>query len=44
MRKDPLNHKYTRIEARVDPMVKGIIRIEVTGQIVETEDNMEIIG
>ena len=44
MRKDPLNHKYTRIEDRVDPMVKGIIRIEVIGHIVETEDNMEIIG
>ena len=44
MRKDPLNPKYTKIEARVDPIIREVIRIAIIGQTVETEDSMEIIG
>ena len=44
MRKDPLSPKYIKAEVRIDPITKEVIRIEVTGQIAETEDNIEIIG
>ena len=43
MRKDPSNPKYIRVEVRVDPIVRELIRIEVVVQTVETEDNMETI-
>ena len=41
MRKDPSNPKYIRVEVRVDPIIREVIRIEVVDQTVETEDNME---
>ena len=41
MRKDPLNPKYTKIETRVDHIIREVIRIEIIGQTVETEDSME---
>ena len=41
MRKSPLNPKYTRVEIRIDLIIKEVIR---TGQIVETGDNLQIIG
>ena len=48
MRKDPSNPKYIKAEVltpriRIGPTAKEVIRIEVAGQITETEDNMEII-
>ena len=43
MRKDPLNPKYTKIEARVDHIIREVIRIEIISQTVETEGSMEII-
>ena len=43
MRKDPSNAKYIKVEVRIGPIIKEVIRIEVVGQTVETEDNMEII-
>ena len=48
-RKHPSNPKYIKEEVltprvRIGPIVKEVIRIEVVGQTVETEDNMEIIG
>ena len=49
MRKDPSNPKYIKVEVltprvRIGPIIKEVIRIEVVGQTVEIEDNMEIIG
>ena len=49
MRRDPSNSKYIKVEVltprvRIGPTIKVVIRIEVVGQTVETEDNMEIIG
>ena len=49
MRKDPSNPKYIKVEVpiprvRIGPIIKEVIRIEVEGQTVETEDSMEIIG
>ena len=44
MRKDPSNPKYIKVEVRIGPIVKEVIRIGIVGQTVETEDNMEIIG
>ena len=49
MRKDPSNSKYIKVEVltprvRIGPIIKEVIRIEVVGQTVETEDNMETIG
>ena len=44
MRKDPSNPKYIRVEARIDHTTMEVIRTEVIGQTVETEDSMEIIG
>ena len=43
MRKDPSNPKYIRVEVRTGPIVREVIRTEVVGQTVETEDSMEII-
>ena len=43
MRKDPSNPKYIRVEVRVDPIIREVIRIEAVDQTVETEDNMEPI-
>ena len=43
MRKDPSNPKYIRVEVRVDPIIREVIRIEAVDQTVETEDNMETI-
>ena len=43
MRKDPSNPKYIKAEVRIGPIIKEVIRIEVVGLTVETEDNMEII-
>ena len=43
MRKDPSNPKYTRVVVRTGPIISDVIRIEVVGQTVETEDSMEII-
>ena len=48
MRKDPSNPKYIKAEVptprvRIGPIIKEVIRIEVVGQTVETEDSMEII-
>ena len=43
MRKDPSNPKYIRVEVRVDPTIREVIRIEAVDQTVETEDNMETI-
>ena len=42
--KRPFNPKYIKVEVRIGPIVKKVIRIEIVGQTVETEDNMEIIG
>ena len=44
MRKDPSNPKYIKVEVRIGPIIKEVIGIEIVGQTVETEDNMEIIG
>ena len=44
MRKGPLSPKYIKAEVRIDPITKEVIRIEVTGQVAETEKNMEIKG
>ena len=41
MRKGPLNPKYTRVEIRIDLIIREVIR---TGQIVGTGDNLQIIG
>ena len=43
MRKDPSNPKYITVEVTIGPIIKQVIRIEVVGQIVETEDSIEII-
>ena len=43
MRKDPSNPKYIRVEVRTGPIIREVIRIEVVGQTVETEDSMETI-
>ena len=43
MRKDPSNPKYIKVEAKIGPIIKEVIRMEAVGQTVETEDNMEII-
>ena len=42
-KKDPLNPKYIKVEVRIDPIFREVIRIEVAGQTVGTEDNMEIM-
>ena len=42
MRKDPSNTKYIRVEARTDPIIRDVIRIEAVGQTVETGDSMGI--
>ena len=44
MRKDPSNPKYIKLEIRIGPITREVIRIEVVGQTVETEDSMETIG
>ena len=41
MRKGPLNPKYTRVEVRIDLIIREVIR---TGQIVGTGDNLQMIG
>ena len=43
IRKDPSNPKYIKVEVGIGPIVKEVIKIEITGQTVETEDNMVII-
>ena len=43
MRKGPLDPRYIKAEVRIGPIIKEVIRIEVVGQTVETEDSMEII-
>ena len=40
MREGPLNPKYTRVEVRIDLIIREVIR---TGQIVGTGDNLQII-
>ena len=44
MRKDPSNSKYIKVEVRIGPIMKEVIKIEIIGQTVESKDNMEIIG
>ena len=44
VRKDPSNPKYIKVQVKIGPIVKEVIRIEMVGQTVETEDNMEKIG
>ena len=41
MRKGLLDPKYTRVKVTIDLIIRGIIR---TGQIVDIEDNLQIIG
>ena len=41
-RKDPSNAKYIKVEVRIGPTIRAVIRIEVVGQTVETGDSMEI--
>ena len=43
MRKDPSNPKYIKVEARIGPIIKEVIRLEMVGKTAETVDNMEII-
>ena len=43
MRKDPSNPKYIKAEVRIGHIIKEVIRTEVVGQIVETEDSIGII-
>ena len=48
MRKDHSNPKYIKVDVpiprvRIGPIIKEVIRIEVVGLTVETEDSMEII-
>ena len=48
MTKDASNPKYIKTEVptprvRIGPIIKEVIRIEVVGQTIETEDSMEII-
>ena len=43
MKKDPSNPKSIRVEVRTGPIIREVIRIQVIGQTVETEDSMEII-
>ena len=38
MRKDPSNPKYIRVEVKIGPITRKVIRTEVVGQ---TEDSME---
>ena len=40
MRKGPSNSRYTRVEARVGPIIREVTRIEVVDQTEEVEDNM----
>ena len=42
-KKDPSNPKYIKEEVRIGPIIKEVIRIEVVGQTVETEDSTGII-
>ena len=44
MRKDPSNAKYIRVEVKIGLITMEVIRTEITGQTVETEDSMQIIG
>ena len=44
MRKDPSNPKFIKVEVRIGPIVKEVIRIEIVSHTVDTEDNTEIIG
>ena len=46
--KDPSNPKYIKAEVpnpivRIGPIIREVIRIEVVGQTIETEDSMETI-
>ena len=41
MGKSPLNPKYTRVEIRIDLIIREVIQ---TGQILETGGNLQIIG
>ena len=41
--KRPSNPKYIKAEVRIGPIIKEVIRKEVVGQIVETDDSMGII-
>ena len=43
MRRDPSNPKYIKAEVRIGPIIKEVIRIEVVGQTVETDNSMGII-
>ena len=43
MKNDPSSPKLIRVEVKVDPIIREVIRIEVVDQIVEIEDNMETI-
>ena len=40
MKEGPSNHKYTKVEGRIDLMAREVIK---TGQIVEIGDNIQII-
>ena len=44
MGKDPSNPKYIRVEVRIGLITREVIKTEVIGQTVETEDSMKIIG
>ena len=43
MRKDPSNPRYTRVEVKVDPVIREVTKVEVVDQTVEVEDNMGTI-
>ena len=43
MKKDPSNPKYIRVEVKVDPIIREVIRIAAVDQTVEIEDNVETI-
>ena len=43
MREDLSNPKYIRVEVKTGPIIREVIRIEVIGQTVGTEDSMRII-
>ena len=40
MRKGPLNPKYIKVEIRIGLIIREVIR---TGQIVGTEDNLQVV-
>ena len=43
MGKDPSNPRYTRVEIRVDPIIREVTRTKVVDQTVGVGDNMGTI-